>query len=74
VQLRDAAAVKSAAHAIKGTVAMLSAHPTQEAAARLERMGGQGELAGIEAVAQDLEAELERFKTSAAALVGPPSQ
>jgi len=73
VQLRDAAAVKSAAHAIKGTVAMLSAHPTQEAAARLEHMASQGQLAGIEVVARDLEAELERFKSSVAALAGPPS-
>ena len=73
VQLRDAAAVKSAAHAIKGTVAMLSAHPSQEAAARLEHMASQGQLAGIEVVARDLEAELERFKSSVAALAGPPS-
>ena len=72
VERRDAAAVKAAAHAIKGTVAIFSAHPTHEAAARLERLGSQGQLAGIEAGAQHLEAELERFKKAAAAFAGPP--
>ena len=72
VERRDAASVKSAAHAIKGTVAIFSAHPTHEAAARLERLGDQGQLAGIEAEAQRLEMELERFKTAAATFAGPP--
>jgi HPt (histidine-containing phosphotransfer) domain-containing protein len=72
VERRDAAAVESAAHAIKGTVAMFSAYPTEEAAARLERLGSQGRLAGIGAGAQHLEAELERFKRAAAAFAAPP--
>jgi HPt (histidine-containing phosphotransfer) domain-containing protein len=69
---RDAAAVKSAAHAIKGTVAIFSAHPTEQAAARLERQGSQGQLAGIEAGASHLETELELLKKAVAALTGPP--
>ena len=72
VERHDAAAVESAAHAIKGTAAMFSAHPTEEAAARLERLGSQGQMAGIEAGAQHLEAEMERFKRAAAAFATPP--
>ncbi len=72
VDRRDTAAVESAAHAIKGTAAMFSAHATQEAAERLERLGSQGRLAGVEAGAQHLETELERFKRAAAAFAAPP--
>jgi CheY-like chemotaxis protein len=61
VERRDPAALQAAAHAIKGTVAVFSAAAAVETAARLESMGAMADLAGLEATARALEAEVSRL-------------
>src|SRR5207244_192185 len=52
---RDSSAVKRAAHTLKGTVGHFSKGPAFQAAQRLETMGHEGKLAGVEPVADALE-------------------
>ncbi len=60
VQQRDAAALRRAAHTLKGSVANFSASGAVEAALRLETMGGDGDLDGVEAAWSRLEEEIAR--------------
>ena len=48
----DAPALRSAAHAVKGAVSNFAAASATEAAARLQRMGDTGHLAGAEGCAR----------------------
>ncbi|MEK6261879.1 MAG: response regulator [Planctomycetota bacterium] len=61
VELADAEEVYHLAHALKGSVGNFSAHPSFGAALRLERMGRQGDLQGIEVAYNDLLSEIEKL-------------
>ena len=56
----DAPALRSAAHAVKGAVSNFAAPSATDAAARLQRMGDTGHLAGAEAALDRLEREIGR--------------
>ena len=56
----DAPALRSAAHAVKGAVSNFAAAAATGAAARLQRMGDTGHLAGAEAALARLEREIGR--------------
>jgi CheY-like chemotaxis protein/HPt (histidine-containing phosphotransfer) domain-containing protein len=56
----DAPALRSAAHAVKGAVANFAAPSATDAAARLQRMGDTGQLAGAEGALERLEREIGR--------------
>jgi len=74
VERGDTSAVKAAAHAIKGTVALFSAEPALEAAVRLEHMGSEGDLTELATAARVLEAEVARLTTALSAVAsGPPA-
>ena len=64
----DARGLERAAHALKGSLGNFSAEAALEAAFRLERMGGTGELVGMEEACQALEREIERLRPALAAL------
>ena len=70
VEGRDATALKAAAHAIRGSVAFFTAEAALEAAARLERMGDEGDLAGLATAMQTLDAEMARLKADLLAVAG----
>ena len=56
----DAPGLRSAAHAVKGAVSNFAAPSATDAAARLQRMGDTGHLAGAEAALARLEREIGR--------------
>ena len=62
VTRRDAKALESAAHALKGSVGNFAARPAVEAALRLEQMGRRGDLTEAESAFQALAQEIERLK------------
>jgi response regulator RpfG family c-di-GMP phosphodiesterase len=70
VAARDAIRLKRSAHTLKGTVDNFAAQAVFEAAFRLERMGRDGNLAGVEAAWAALEEEMERFRPALAAFAG----
>lgn len=58
----DATALRSAAHAMKGSVAVFAAGPAEEAAWRLESMGRDENLADAQEAWSDLKTQIERLK------------
>jgi CheY-like chemotaxis protein/nitrogen-specific signal transduction histidine kinase/HPt (histidine-containing phosphotransfer) domain-containing protein len=65
---RDGRALGRAAHALKGSVGNLSARAAFEAAWRLEEMGEKGDLARSQEAYTALEQEIERLRSTLAAL------
>jgi HPt (histidine-containing phosphotransfer) domain-containing protein len=61
VTARDAARLSSAAHAIKGAAANLSAVPLRDCAFRMEMRGREGNLEGVDELLRELEDELLRL-------------
>jgi two-component system sensor histidine kinase/response regulator len=61
IRQNDAAALRAAAHAIKGAVANFAAPGATEAALRLQRMGEKDDLAEAEATLARLEQEIEKM-------------
>lgn len=61
VASRDARAVQTTAHSLKGTISNLSEGPAQEAALRIEQLARNSDLQGAEAAHQILALELERL-------------
>jgi CheY-like chemotaxis protein len=59
---RDANAIASAAHALKGSAGLFSKAGAYDAARRLQQAARQGELAGIDAASEDLKRELARLQ------------
>jgi two-component system, sensor histidine kinase and response regulator len=60
----DAAGLRRAAHALKGSAGYVAARPTVEAARRLETIGAQGDLAKAASAFEDLEREFERLTSA----------
>ena len=67
VRRRDAQALSSAAHALKGAVSHFAARDTFELALKLERMGRTGDLDGAEEAFDDLKSEVGRLTHALAA-------
>jgi CheY-like chemotaxis protein len=67
---QDAAALKRAAHTLKGSAGTFGAHSTFEAAAQLEKLGRGGDLSGAAEACAALAAILERLDPALAALTG----
>jgi CheY-like chemotaxis protein len=65
----DAAALRSAAHTLKGAVGNLSATPAYGAARRLEELARDGRCDAAESALRDLEAELDRLRPALRALL-----
>ena len=59
---RNADGVARAAHALKGSAGLFSKVGAYEAARRLEQDARQGDLAGVDAGAEDLSRELVRLE------------
>ena len=70
----DAAALRSAAHAVKGAVSNFAAPAATEAALRLQRMGDTGHLAGAEGALDRLEREIGRVLEALAEAAPKPSR
>jgi CheY-like chemotaxis protein len=68
---QDAAQLRRAAHCLKGTVGNFTAGGAFTAAWRLEMMGRDGNMAGVEQVWSELRAELERLQPALASLASP---
>jgi CheY-like chemotaxis protein len=66
---KDASAVETAAHALKGSVSNFGATRTFEAAHRLERIGRDGKLQEAERAKSDLEQELKALESAILAAV-----
>jgi CheY-like chemotaxis protein len=62
VARRDAAALQSSAHTLKGSVGNFAALKAAQAALQLEMMGREGDLAKSEPALRELEVEIERLK------------
>jgi len=58
---RDAQGVKVAAHGLKGALASFGSRPARDVAQRIETMGREGNLDGVQSMLAELEAEVERF-------------
>jgi len=65
IDARDAAALRRAAHALKGSVSNFAAPRPVEAALRLERMGIDGDLSGAAPAFRELEQALDAFHKEA---------
>jgi HPt (histidine-containing phosphotransfer) domain-containing protein len=61
VRSGDPLTLRNAAHAFKGVVANFAQGPTYQAAFRLEEMGRQGELTGVESALAELESAIPRL-------------
>jgi len=61
VGVRDAEAVRTAAHALKGVAGNLSAGAVVEAAAALEAMGHDGDLTAADEACRHLDVEVTRL-------------
>jgi two-component system, sensor histidine kinase and response regulator len=66
VQEKDAAALRAAAHLLKGAVSNFAAPPATEAALRLQKMGDAGRLEGAETALEHLEREIDSLLASLA--------
>ena len=64
----DAAAVTSAAHSLKGSIASLGGRAAQAAALRLEMLGRERDVEGARAAMPELEAEFARFEAALSSL------
>jgi signal transduction histidine kinase/DNA-binding response OmpR family regulator len=62
----DAAKLQRVAHTLKGGVSSCGAEAAFDVALVLERMGGEGDLAGADRTLRDLEAELSRLRPALA--------
>ena len=71
VRESDSAALRAAAHALKGAVSNFAAPGATEAALRLQKMGDAGQLAGAAAALERLEGEIEALLAALAAAVRP---
>jgi CheY-like chemotaxis protein len=67
----DAAALRAAAHALKGAVSNFAAPAATEAALSLQKMGEAGRLVGAAVVLERLEREVEALLAALAEVVGP---
>jgi CheY-like chemotaxis protein len=74
IEERDAPALRSAAHAVKGAVSNFAAPAATEAALRLQRMGDTGHLAGAEGALDRLEREIGRALEALAEAAPKPSR
>lgn len=70
----DRESVARAAHKLKGSAGSVSATATSRMAARVEGMGREGELASVQVICDNLEAELECFRAMTASLSAEPSR
>jgi two-component system sensor histidine kinase/response regulator len=61
VAAADPERIRATAHALKGAAGNLSAHGVAAAAARLERMGSEGNLSGSAVACAELSAECDRL-------------
>lgn len=61
---RDAEALQSEAHRLKGAVGNLRAKPASEAVQRLEQVGESGDFEEAQEALDDLEREIERLQTA----------
>ncbi len=66
---RDARALERTAHRLKGAIGALARGPAMEAAARLELMGREGDLDGVEQALDALEEQVDEVGRELAALV-----
>jgi two-component system sensor histidine kinase/response regulator len=66
----DAARLKRAAHTLKGSVGYFSAPAAVVVAQRLERMGRDNDLTGVEEALRQLEIEIEKLRSALTAFVG----
>jgi CheY-like chemotaxis protein/HPt (histidine-containing phosphotransfer) domain-containing protein len=73
VQKSDPAALRAAAHALKGAVSNFAAPPATEAAQRLQKMGDAGRLEGAGAALEQLEREIDALLASLSVVVRRPS-
>jgi two-component system, sensor histidine kinase and response regulator len=69
VQRRDAVALRSAAHLLRGCVGNFGVSAAYEAARRLENMGREGNWTDVEARYACLESELRRLELALAQLI-----
>jgi CheY-like chemotaxis protein len=69
IRTSDAAALRSAAHALKGAVSNFAAPAATEAALNLQKMGEAGRLVGAEVVLERLEREVTTLLTALAEVV-----
>jgi HPt (histidine-containing phosphotransfer) domain-containing protein len=74
VQGRNSAELRSAAHALKGSVANFAAATATSAAARLQEMGERGDLREAPLAYASLEQEVARLRERLAALVAVRSR
>jgi HPt (histidine-containing phosphotransfer) domain-containing protein len=61
---RDREALRVAGHTLKGMVAVFGHKPAQEASLRLELMGRDGDLAGVDAAVSRLETAVGALRDS----------
>jgi CheY-like chemotaxis protein/HPt (histidine-containing phosphotransfer) domain-containing protein len=66
---RDLVALASAAHALKGSIGSFEAGPVFQSAKRLEEIGREGDLGGVDQAWSDLSDAVARFLPALAALV-----
>jgi CheY-like chemotaxis protein/HPt (histidine-containing phosphotransfer) domain-containing protein len=71
IRASDAAALRAAAHALKGAVSNFAAPPATNAALRLQKLGEAGRLEGAGAALEHLEREAESLLSTLAALSHP---
>jgi len=69
IRAGDAAALRAAAHALKGAVSNFAAAPATDAALRLQKIGEAGRLAGAEAAVGELEREVDALLAALGAVV-----
>jgi len=72
VSRRDGAAVERAAHSLKGALAALAARAASAAALRLESIGRERDLSGVDAAWSVLEHEMGRLQKELCSLVEAP--
>ena len=66
----DAAALRRAAHALKGSAAVFAAQPATTASLRLETIAKEDKLNEAEAACADLEREIQRLRLALVAQLG----
>jgi signal transduction histidine kinase/CheY-like chemotaxis protein len=71
VRARSAQALSAAAHALNGALSAVSADRAAEVARKLEQMGREGNISGVEPIQDALEAELAALRPALIAAAGP---
>ena len=74
IQNNDAVSLRSAAHALKGSVANFSANPAMNAAAVLEESGKNGDMSTVSLSCSNLSYEIDRLQLELAEFVNKASQ